>query len=459
MCRVEGAIEGNIGVEAWLPLDWNGRLLAGGVGGPAGQFNYRDMSRRAQEGFATFSTDSGHKKAFERWMSLPKARVDYEHRATHLSTLAVKAVAEAFYGRAPGKAYFLGCSGGGRQGLKEMQQYPGDYDGIIAGAPGPDMPRQSVRMLWFALQAKRSPAGALNDADWDLYEKTAVSQCDGLDGVKDGVIAYPPACRVDISRLACAPGGAAGNGGGTCLSAPKLAMLRQIISPMPDEHGRPMDRGLFAGVRTRPGPPSPLLRQMWADGVYDNPDWNEDTFRRTHDLNAAYRLMPQLAANSTAIGPFVARGAKAIIYQGWADPSTNAGPTLDYYDALTRARGGRAALGQSVRLFMVPGMYHCRGGAGPDAFGGSGHETWPGNPQRDMLWALIDWVEQGRAPDTIIATGQRKAGVGAGAYTRPICAYPMRAEYAGRGGDIWDAASYRCAMPKARSSPWAKGGA
>lgn len=434
-CRVEGRIEGTIGFELWLPAQWNGRLLGAGVGGDAGVFNYRDLSLRIAQGFAAVTTDSGHKASDPRWMRLPKARVDYEHRAVHLTAQAAKAIAARFYNRPVNRAYFTGCSGGGRQALKEMQAYPGDYDGVIAGAPGPYMPLQSVRMLWFALEQQRHPAGMLADADWALYERRATDFCDGLDGVKDGVVQNPLSCRFPTATLLCRPGQGEG-----CLSAPKLTMLRAIIAPMPDERGRPMDKGLFPGVRTRPGPPSPLLRAMWADAVYDNPDWDATTFRRTDDLAAANRVMPELRADRTAIAPFIARGAKAILYQGWQDPSTNAAPTIDYYTALARDNGGLARLAQSVRLFMVPGMYHCRGGPGADLFGGSAQVPASGLPESDMLWALIRWVEQGAAPEAVVAS---RATDATPAFTRPLCPFPAVARFSGRG-EWSDAPNWQC---------------
>lgn len=439
-CRVEGVIEGNIGFELWLPESWNGRLLGAGVGGDAGVFNYIDMSRRIAEGFATVTTDSGHKAAQARWMSDPKARVDYEHRAVHLTALAAKALAGRLYRRAVDKSYFTGCSGGGRQALKQMQNYPGDYDGVIAGAPGPYMPLQSVRMLWFALQQKWTPSGALSDADWSLYEAKAIAACDTTDGVRDGVIANPLSCKFRTATLLCKPGQTSG-----CLSAPKLAMLNLIRSPMQDERGRAMDDGLFAGVRTRPGPPSPLLRAMWADGVYNDPNWNEDGFQRSRDLLAANRTMPELRADKVAISPFLKARGKAILYQGWADPSTNAGPTIDYYGALARANGGVAKLDDHVRLFMAPGMYHCRGGPGADQFGASGQLSWPGDPERDTLWALIHWVEKGQAPQRIIAT---KLVDGQAKFMRALCPYPQAARWDEKGPQD-QASSYTCAVDPA----------
>ena len=247
----------------------------------------------------------------------------------HLATQAAKSLAAEFYGRPVERSYFLGCSGGGRQALKEMQLYPLDYDGVVAGAPGPYMPLQSVRMMWFSLLQQREPAAALGEGDWDLYETSAVKHCDPLDGVRDGIVENPMQCRFDTSALECRPGQT-----NACLSPAKRAMLDRIAAPMLDEEGRPMDRGLQPGVRTRPGPPSPLLRAMWADGVYDDPDWDPSTFRRTADLEAANRMMPELRADRVNVAPFVSAGGKAILYQGWADPSTNADPTIDYYTGI-----------------------------------------------------------------------------------------------------------------------------
>jgi feruloyl esterase len=300
------------------------------------------------------------------------------------------------------------------------------------------MPLQSVRMLWFSLAQQRDPKGALADADWSLYERRVTDACDPLDGVRDGIVENPARCHFVTRTLLCKPGQTT-----DCLTAPKLAMLDKIIAPLPDERGRAMDGGLFPGVRTRPGPPSPLLRAMWADAVYDDPKWDALTFRRTADLAAVNRVMPELRADKTAIAPFVAAGHKAIIYQGWQDPSVNAGPTIKYYAALARANGGMAKLEQAVRLFMVPGMYHCRGGPGVDLFGGSAQAPLPSSdsgpdPEHDMLWALIRWVEQGDAPKRVVGRRESAPNV-----TRTLCAFPASATY-DRKGASEDAASFRC---------------
>lgn len=423
MCRVEGTIEGTIGFELWLPERWNQRYLGAGVGGDAGVFNYADMSLRVAEGFAVASTDSGHKASTPNWMLDAKARTDYEHRAVHLTTVAARRLTQAFYDAPVQRAYFTGCSGGGRQALKEMQVYPADFDGVLAGAPGPYMPLQSVRMMWFSLLQKWDPAAALTEADWTLYESRVTLSCDAQDGRADGIVENPAACTFDLTTLACTPAQEAGE----CLPPARLAMLRTITSPLIDENGTAMDGGLFPGVRTRPGPPSPLLRAMWADAAYGDTAWDEDSFQRTRDLALINRIMPELRADRTSIDGFIRLGGKAIIYQGWADPSTNAGPTIDYYAALARDNGGLDRLTQNARLFMVPGMYHCRGGPGADQFGGSGQAAWPNDPQRDALWALINWVEQGSAPEHLQAA--RLEG-GQQTMTRHLCPFPTSLRFA-----------------------------
>lgn len=433
-CRIEGVIEGTIGFELWMPQSgrWNGRLLGAGVGGDAGVFNYSDMSLRLNQGFATLSTDSGHKVSEVNWMLRPKARVDYETRAVHLTTVASKSILAQYYGRLADRSYFLGCSGGGRQALKEMQDHPGDYDGIISGAPGPNMPLLSVRQMWVSLLQKWQPADALTDADWSLYESSVVKSCDAKDGVTDGIIENPQSCRFNVQKLSCKKGSTA-----QCLSTGKLSMLKSIVGPLRNEKGSAMDAGLLAGVRTRPGPASPLLRAMFANGAHDNPEWDENSFSRTGDLALVYSKMPDLRADKLDISAFQKRGGKAIIYQGWQDPSVVAGPTVNYYRQLAEHAGGFGKLSNSVRLFMAPGMYHCRGGPGADDFGGSGH-TATGNPQSDIVWAMIDWVEKGIAPAELIAGKRDKAKP----MTRKLCAYPASARYMGGPTDL--AASFQC---------------
>src|SRR6185312_13127588 len=255
-CRVQAEVDGHIGVEVWLPPadHWNKRLLGAGVGGDAGIFNYADLARGVTAGYAAATTDSGHKQANAHWMMDRDAVEDYSQRAEHRMTEAAKALVALYYGLPASHAYFLGCSGGGRQGLKELQAFPDDYDGIVSGAGAPTMPALSARHMWEGLYQADHPDGALSDADWALVSDAAVRGCDAADGARDGVIENPLACRFDPSVLRCAQPGATG-----CLTDAQLAVVKAIAAPLRDEQGRVLDAGVLPGVRTRPGPPSPLL--------------------------------------------------------------------------------------------------------------------------------------------------------------------------------------------------------
>lgn len=437
-CRVQGLIEGAIGFEVWLPKDFNGRLLTGGVGGDAGQFNYGDLARANRMGMAGATTDSGHKLSDRNWM-MDRAKVEnYEHRATHRTTVVAKALINAHYAKPVTFAYFNGCSGGGRQALKELQQYPFDYDGIIAGAPGPDMPAMSARHMFQALYPLRNPRGALTDADWNLVSTHATNDCDSLDGVKDGVVEDPRACRLNLKPVTCAGAKTA-----ACITPDQARTVEIFSAPLRNEDGKVLDHGLYPGVRTRPGPPSPLLYAMFGQGVHRDLDWKPEQFVMSKDLPAAYAAMPSMRANNPDVAAFKNRGGKIIVYNGWLDPSVIAQQAIDYYTAVVAKQGGEAKTEDFMRLFMVPGMGHCRGGPGPDQFG----VTDPApiqDAQHDAWLAIMAWVEQGKAPDSLIAS---KIENGKTVRTRPLCPYPRVARYSGQGSTD-EASNFTCVSTK-----------
>jgi feruloyl esterase len=437
-CRVEGVIEGRVGFELWLPAPdvWNRRLLGAGVGGDAGIYNYADLGRGVDAGFAAVTTDSGHKAANAHWMLDRDAVDDYTHRAQHLTNQAARALIQAYYRRPPAYAYFLGCSGGGRQALKEVQDYPGDYDGVVAGAPGPNMPPLSARMMWQGLRDQREPAGALTDADWTLVAKAAVQACDSDDGLADGLVSNPSTCRFDPAALLCRAGAAE-----ACLTPAKLATVRATYAPLRDETGQAIDSGMFPGVRTRPGPPSPLLRAMFADGAHGDPNWNPETFTIAGDLARAKQRLGNLWTNKTDLSAFKARGGKLLIYQGWLDPSVIAQQSLEYYAGVEARMGGPARTRSFARLMMAPGVYHCQGGTGPDRFGGSAAPEPIGDADHDVLSAMVAWVETGKAPERIIASQVEDGRV---TRQRPLCVWPRQAIY--QGGDPNRAENFQCGL-------------
>jgi len=442
-CRVEGVIEKEIGFELWLPLapQWNGKLLTGGVGGQAGNYAYRELVRGVRRGYASASTDTGHKASDRHWLlGDPMRAANYAHRANHLLALAAKAIVDAHYGAPPRQAYFVGCSGGGRQALVEAQRYPADYDGIVAGAPAPKTPEMSVRRLW-EMQLHARHRETMDAAAWQLVAKAGAQACDGQDGVRDGLADDPAQCRFEIASLRCTGGQREG-----CLSEAQVAVAQQLYAPLVDENGRRIDDGVLPGALVRPDPlpepsaPGPpyLAVALFGDGVHRDPNWDPRRLHLARDLAAIDRVM-ELRADNPDLSAFAARGGKLLVYQGWADPLVAAQPTIAYVEAAGRQLGAERSAA-TLRLFMVPGMDHCSGGIGPDRFGGAGGDAPVVDAEHDLLSALEAWVEQGRAPSRIVAHQLQGGRV---LRTRPLCAWPQRARYRGEGA-LDRAESYDC---------------
>ncbi len=441
-CRIEGTIETEIGFELWLPERrvWNERLLVGGVGGQAGSLNYRELERGVRRGYASASTDTGHKASDRLWLlKRPDRAANYAHRANNLLALTSKAIIRAAYGAAPRHAFFVGCSGGGRQALTEVQRYPRDFDGVIAGAPGVNTPAMSARRMWE--MQRHSEWGSLMPASaWQMLHRAATQQCDAQDGVTDGVVDTPLKCNFDPGMLLCRTGQTS-----DCLTAPQISAYRRLTAPLVDETGRPIDTGLLPTVPISPVPlpepftpgPSYLATVLFGQGVHGDADWDPSEFNVARDLPAIDTVM-NLHADDPAIEPFIAQGGKLILYQGWDDPLVPAQSTLHYFDALVQRFGH--GLHRSATLYMAPGMDHCRGGVGPDLFGGAGGDAPIVDPQHDLLSALESWVLRGKAPKRIVASKQVE---GRTARTRPLCPWPQRAVWSGKGSTSL-AENFRC---------------
>lgn len=431
-CRIEGTIEREIGFELWLPerSAWNGRLLVGGVGGQAGNLNYRELARGVGRGYASASTDTGHKASDRHWLlNRPNREANYAHRANHLLAVKTKQLIAAAYGTPPRHAFFVGCSGGGRQALTEVQRYPADFDGVIAGAPGVNTPVMSARRLW-EMQRHSEWGAAVPAQTWQIAHRGAIAQCDARDGVRDGIVGDPRRCRFDPASLLCRPGRTA-----DCLTPTQVAAVRRLTAPLHDEAGKRLDDGLLPTALVSPAPlpepftpgPSYLATVLFADGVHANPQWDARRFRLDRDLPAIDKLM-NLHADDPAIEPFIRRGGKLILYHGWDDALVSATSTLRYWEALDARFGAR--LRSSVRLFMAPGVDHCRGGPGPDLFGGAGGDAPVVSPRDDLLSALEAWVLRGTGPSRIVA---RKIEDGKLVRTRPLCEWPAQARWIAGG--------------------------
>jgi feruloyl esterase len=444
-CRVAATLtptrDSDIKVEIWMPASgWNGKYQAVGNGAFNGSIAYPAMMTALARGYATSSTDTGHtgnNAAFAP--GHPEKVIDFGWRAVHEMTAASKRIIAAFYDEGPKFSYWNGCSAGGRQAMKEAQRFPADFDGIIAGAPGLDWTGRAAQAVRVMKALDIDEAARLPPPQAQLLHRAVVNACDAIDGVKDGLIADPAACRFDPSVLQCRQSADAvarpGAGGATaaCLTPAQVETARLIYSPMIN----PKTKREIAGLA--PGSELGWTQTGWtasarATGVdqfrflvFDDPAWTAQRFGGGADIARAEDADGDtINALDPNLKPFLDRGGKLIQYHGWSDPQISPFNSTQYYARVRAALGEAATIEQGYRLFMAPGMAHCSGGEGPSAF--------------DMIAALERWVEQGHAPDRITAS---HATGGIVDRTRPLCPYPQIAVYNGTGSTD-EAANFTC---------------
>ncbi len=432
-CRVGATLapssDSVIQIEVWLPAQgWNGKFLAVGNGAWQGMIVYPAMAEALRRGYATSSTDTGHSGGGASFgMGHPEKVTDFAYRAVHEMTVTAKAVVNAFYGRTPQRAYWNGCSAGGRQAMKAAQMFPADFDGIIAGSPGLDWSGRSAQAVRIA-QALQQPEARMTPAALQVLHRAVVATCDGLDGVKDGLLENPAACRFDPKTLACN-----GEGGAACLTPAQVDAARLIYSPIVDAKTKREIPGLAPGSElgwTELGW-SLSARATGLDHfrylVFADPQWDVQKFDVAADVaRLSGTPISAIDARDPNLKPFFDRGGKLLQYHGWSDPQITPLASTAYYERVAAANGGVAAIRGSYRLFMAPGMGHCSGGEGPSDF--------------DKVSALERWVEQGQAPDQIVAAHRTDGRVDR---TRPLCPYPQVATYKGTGS-IDEAANFAC---------------
>lgn len=435
-CRVAATLtptsDSDIKIEVWMPVSgWNEKFQAVGGGGWAGAISYGALGQAVARDYASASTDTGHTGANGKFaLSHPEKLIDYAYRSEHEMTLKAKAIIRAFYGSAPRLSYWNGCSTGGKQGLTEVQRYPNDYDGIIVGAPANYMTHLQISSIWVAQAVHKSPESALPPAKLPAIHKAVLDACDALDGVTDALIADPRRCHFDPSVLLCK--GADDN---SCLTAAQVKAVKQIYSPVvnPRTHKEifpPQEPGAESAWSIPTGPPPAVGIDYFRYVVFKNPDWDYLTLNFDSDVALADKVDNGLNnAINPDIRPFFSHGGKLLMYHGWADQLIAPGNSVNYYESVLRVAGGAAKTSDEIRLFMVPGMNHCRGGEGPNDF--------------DAVGALEQWVEQKKAPDEIIASHRTKGTVDR---TRPLCPYPQVARYKG-SGSIDEASNFACAAP------------
>jgi feruloyl esterase len=423
-----------IHLEVWLPAAgaWNGKLLGTGNGGYSGALGYADMESALRKGYAAAGSDTGHEGGDLKFaLGHPEKIDDWGWRAVHTMTETAKLIVRSYYGRLAVQSYFMGCSTGGQQALSEAQRFPSDYDGIVAGAAGNNRVRLNMGFLWSWLALYKDSADSLPIGKLRLIQQAAITACDALDGVKDGLIDDPRACRFDPGSLLCE-----GDDNESCLTPRQVAAVRMIYDGARNPRtGERIFSGWARGSEAGwpgyfVGQPEPARLDFWRYWVFDDPIWDPRTFDFDRDVAFADAKMATVTANDPDLTAFQKRNGKLIMYNGTADPVVPPEDGIRYYESVQQFIGGWEQTNGFLRLFLVPGMGHCGGGPGPNTF--------------DALGALDRWVSEGAAPDRIIATHSDRGAVDR---TRPLCPYPQMARWNG-SGRLSEAASYTCAAPQ-----------
>ena len=422
-CNVSGLIEPQIGMEMRLPVkNWNGKFVEGGCGGWCGAIPNWVCPDALSRGYACITTDMGHKGSSMEDISWARnnlqAQMDFGFRATHVAALAGKVITAHYYRRPPKISYYIGCSTGGYQGLVEAQRFPWDFDGIVAGAPDMDETQANFRALWLA-RAQLDAAGhpIFAKTQLALLHNAALALCDGDDGVKDGIISNPLACQFKPESLRCKPGQIP-----DCLTDAQVDAARKIYSGPSDSWGRPTSTGgVLVGSELEWGNLWPTQSIMdyfryALTGYSIKPDFKDTDF----DFDRDYQRLgsaPYYEDTNPDLRKLKASGAKLIMIQGATDTLNEPGPAIDYYRMAERLIGSREMTQSFFRLFLVPGMNHCGGGVGAT--------------EADWLHALEQWVEDGKAPDVVVAA--HPAHDKDPGFTRPLYPYPDYARYKGKG--------------------------
>ncbi len=436
-CRIMATLtpssDSDIKIELWLPASgWNNDFQAIGNGGWNGTIGYGPLAEGVKRGFATAATDTGHAGGSASFaMGHPEKLTDFAYRAVHEMTVTSKAIIQNFYGTAPRYSYWNGCSTGGRQGLKEAQKFPADFDGIIAGAPANYQTHLHVWSVWVAQQMNKTPESYLPPAKLAVLHKAVLAACDAEDGVKDGLLNDPTKCHFDPKSIECK-----GADSATCLTSAQVAAVQAIYAGPRNAAGKQifpsfqpgseLGWNLLAGKEA-----ASVASDSFTYVVYKNPQWDWKTMNLENDVAQIEKTYGSLIdATDPNLKPFFAHKGKLLMYHGWSDQAIAPLNSVNYYSSVVKNLGGEAKASGDIRLFMVPAMAHCGGGEGPNDF--------------DKMTAIQQWVEQGKAPETMIAShADRAATVDR---TRPLCRYPRVARYKGTGSTD-DAANFTCELP------------
>lgn len=442
-CRVQltsrPSVDSDIKSEIWMPAlaSWNGRFLAVGGGGNSGAIIYSAMISGLAKGFATLSTDNGHQGNDQIFaVGHPEKVIDFGHRAQAVTAIAGKALTKAFYEESAKKSYWLGCSQGGGKGMMQSQRYPENFDGIVAGSPVFDWVGSQFAAPWVTVKGMRDASLFVPRAKLPAIHNAVLAACDKDDGLIDGLLQQPQRCNFNPAAMACA----AGTDSNSCLTPGQVTSMQRYFAPVTRPNGQKIYAAYPHGSEGNSAwlgatAPNGNWSGFWPNVVFENPTYsivaslNVDT---DVDYNfAKNKLSAHYDAVSTDLTQFKDRGGKLIIWHGYNDSSVSAYHTQDYVDSVT-ARFGASQSAEFMRTYFAPGVNHCGGGEGPAP------------DDQSLLDTMVDWVEKGVAPTSVMATHRTPAGVVD--RTMPLCPYPQVARYKGTG-DVKDAASFVCGAP------------
>jgi hypothetical protein len=482
LCRVAGTVQpssdSNIHFEVWIPTDgsWNGKYEQLGNGGFAGAISLSGIANAVSRGYAAAATDdgtAGPPRGAINFVGHPDVQIDFGNRAIKVTTDNSKAVIAALMGANPRHSYFNGCSDGGREALMEAQRYPDDFDGIIAGSPANDWAGLLGGSFLWDMQALLNgpqtggvPDGYIPPASLSLLTTPALAQCVGKDGgvPTDTFLSDPRGCHFDPKVAQCKNG----QDPGTCLTPAQVEAARKIYEgahangellfpgyePGGEAVAADWPSWLVGTSSTSPGSQNGFAMGFWCDQVLGNASCNYLGIDLDAQFKAAAKAVaPIVSSIDTNLRPFEHHGGKLIQYAGWADTAIAPENGLNYYRAVEREMGDAHHF---YRVFMVPGMAHCSGGNGPNAFGNGTSNGPVIDADHDLVKALERWVEQGVAPDKIIATHYVNNTPPAIQFQRPLCPYPQRGAYIGTG-DPNQASSFKCVEHEDESDPRNRG--
>lgn len=457
--HVRAAPDSDIAVEVWFPAaGWTGVFHGNGNGGFAGVLSsgYPGMAAGLRRGYATATTDMGAAPATplagDALIGHPRKWADWGRLSTHVMTVTGKALTAAFYGRPATRAYYTGCSTGGQQGLIEALYYPADYDGILVGAPVINRTWTHAAVVWDYAAAHRTPESLLSQDKLRVLNAAAIASCarQGRALPGDPFVSDPLRCVFDPKEVACRAGVSK-----ACLTPAEVATARAFYAGPTTRDGRRAFHGWLPGSEgpgtfgwsfletSSNGQPQFTSLFKWVFG----PNWTWRSFDLDRDMPRVDTALAKDVDGATrgSLEAFRTRAGKLIIYHGLADSLVAPGQSLAFYQRQSRELGGATRLRQTARLFLAPGMMHCAGGPGPNAFNsaiGGAAPPQGSDADHDLFEALVQWTSGGSAPERVIAT-KFAENTTAVASQRPVCAYPRTAVYRG-AGSRHSATSFAC---------------